>query len=139
MIINSCMLRNMMRSYDRQIGNGQRIERVKKYLTPLSQTEDSVTISKDARRNELIERVSREIVDNLLGSESSNPVVQEIKQQINEEYSSELLFSYSMNDTRLQIMQRHSEGTTQLTDEDRDNVLARIRKITQEKVDKTMV
>jgi nicotinamide mononucleotide adenylyltransferase len=139
MIINSSMLRNMMRSYDQQIGSGQRIERVKKYLTPLSQTGDTVSISKDARRNELVERVSHEIIDNLLGSESSNPVVQEIKQQINEEFSSELLFSYPMDGSGLQIFERHSEGTTQLTDGDRDKVLARIKKITQEKVDKTMV
>jgi hypothetical protein len=139
MIIHSYMLRNMMRSYDRQIGNGQRIERIKKYLGPLTEESQGTDTFGHDKRERLIQQISREIMDNLLGSGSTNPVVQEIKEELDREFPEGLFFSYGISDNELKIMRVTGNKTITLPPEDRDKVMERVREITREKVDRTII
>jgi|GEM_PF-958147 len=139
MIIHSYMLKNMMRSYDRQIGNGQRLERIKKYLGPLTEESQGTNRFGHDKRERLIQQISREIMDNLLGSGSTNPVVQEIKEELDREFPEGLFFSYGISDNELKIMRVTGNRTITLPPEDRDKVMERVREITREKVDRTII
>ncbi|WP_462323448.1 DVU0524 family FlgM-associated protein [Desulfoplanes sp.] len=139
MITHAYMLKNMMRSYDRQIGNGQRIERIKKYISPLTGEERGGGASDQSRRSRLVQQISKEILDNLLGSGSTNPIVQEIKTELDREFPIELIFSFGPQDKEVQIIRRLKEGTVTLSDEEKALVLARAQEIIQEKVGRTMI
>ena len=140
MIIHSYMLKNMMRSYDRQIDNGQRLERIQKHLAPLLTPKDK---QKDGqgrtKRDQLVQQISREIIDNLLGSGSTNPIVQEIKDEIDREFPEKLFFSYGISDNELNILRSTPQGVTVLSPEDRAKVMTRIKEITLDKVSKTLI
>jgi hypothetical protein len=139
MAIHSYMLKNMMRSYDRQIGNGQRLERIRKYLAPLTEENQGTDRIGQGKRDRLIQQISREIMDNLLTSGSTNPIVQEIKEELDREFPEGLFFSYGISDKELKIMRITGNKTITLPPEDRDKVMARAKEITREKVDRTII
>ena len=85
MTISPFLVKNVLRTYDQQMDTGRRISRLKKFMSQRDAA-DSVSISQEAKRRLLVERVAREIVDNLVGSTSTNPVVQEIRQALDEEF-----------------------------------------------------
>jgi hypothetical protein len=140
MIIHSYMLKNMMRSYDRQLDNGQRLERIKKHLSPLLTREEQ---QKDGhgqtKRDQLVQQISREIMDNLLGSGSTNPIVGEIKEELLREFPEKLFFSYGAEDCELQILRSTPQGVEPLSPEERDKVMTRIQEITRDKVSRTLI
>jgi len=133
------MLKNMMRSYDRQIGNGQRLEHIRKYLSPLTAKKTEENDAGEKRRDRLVQQISREIMDNLLGSGSSNPIVQEIKEELDREFPEKLFFSYGVADSELKIMRVTGNTSVTLSPEDRDKVMDRVREITREKVGRTLI
>ncbi len=139
MIIHSYMLKNMMRSYDRQIDNGQRLERIKKYLTPLTGESRGTDRFEQDKRERLVQQISREILDNLLGSGSTNPIVQEIKDELDREFPDGIFFSYGISDNELKIMRVTGNRTITLPPEDRDKVMERVKEITRKKVDRTII
>ncbi|GAU09629.1 DVU0524 family FlgM-associated protein [Desulfoplanes formicivorans] len=140
MIIHSYMLKNMMRSYDRQLGNGQRLERIKKHLSPLlTQEGDQEDDHGQTKRDQLVQQISREIMDNLLGSGSTNPIVQEIKEELDREFPEKLFFSYGASDKELKILRSTEQGVTVLSPEDRAQVMTRIEEITRDKVSRTLI
>ncbi|PIE68989.1 MAG: hypothetical protein CSA21_04755 [Deltaproteobacteria bacterium] len=144
MTIRTYMLKQMMRSYDRQIDQGHRLESIQKYLAPFTQkgthqANDSQDTTSLQKHDQLVEQISREIIDNLIASGSTNPVVGEIREQLNQEFPDRLLFSYGIPDNELNIV--HIEGTasTTLSPEERDKVMVRIWEITREKVGSTII
>ncbi len=135
----SHLLRNRMRSYDRQIGQGQRLARIKKYISPLLEDKKNNKESEQTKRDKLVEQVSQEIIDNLIGSGSTTPIVLEIKEELEREFPEKLFFSYGIEDNELSITRVQGNTNTHLSQEERDKVMARVRDITREKVSNTMI
>jgi len=78
---NPAEVRNMLRTYGKQLTSAKRLARFRRALNR-SESSDVVTISREARRRELIEKVSREIIENLIVSGNENPVVSDILEQL---------------------------------------------------------
>jgi hypothetical protein len=137
--VNNYLVKTVLQTYDRQLGTARRIARLNKALSQAGIT-DSVSISPDAKRKQLVERIAREIVDNLLVAGSSNPVVQDIRRDLEEQVGLRLLFSYSPDKGELVVHKQQGPlSTEQATPEERDEILERLWTIALNKVDETML
>lgn len=138
MTINPLLVKNVVRTYDQHQDTGRRIARFKKYMDRAGQG-DSVSISKEAKRRQLVEKVAREIVDNLIGSDSSNPVVNEIKDTLSEEFGNDLRFRYPSDGSGLQILKQTENGVSELTNGEKDAFMKRLWEIALNRVNETML
>jgi hypothetical protein len=137
--ISPFLVKNVLRTYDQQMDTGRRISRLKKFMSQRDAA-DSVSISQEAKRRLLVERVAREIVDNLVGSTSTNPVVQEIRQALDEEFGPGLVFRYPPDGDELEILRKDENGTPHaITNGEKDRFMQRLWQITYHKVDATML
>ena len=138
MTVNSFLVKNIIRVYDRQLTNGRRIARLKKYIQQAGQG-DSVSISREAKRRQLVERVAREIIDNLITSGSNNPIVQEIKSELEKEFDQKFIFQYPPSGEEMQILKQGTQGLVELKPEEKNTVLHKLWEITLHKVNETML
>lgn len=138
MTVNPFLVRNVLRTYDQHLDTGRRIARFKKYMNRAGE-EDSVSISQEAKRRQMVEKVAREIVDNLIGSDSANPVVTEIRGQLAQELGGEVVFRYPANGDGLQILRNTPKGVTELTNGEKDAFMQRLWEVALNKVNETML
>lgn len=139
MTISPFLVKTVLRTYDQQLDAGRRISRLQKFMRQ-AEAADSVSISQEAKRRLLVERVSREIVDNLVGSASTNPIVQEIRQALDEEFGPGLVFRYPPDGDELEILRKDETGTPRaITNGEKDRFMHRLWQITYDKVDATML
>jgi len=136
--VNPFLVKTVVRTYDQHQDTGRRIARFKKYLDRAGQG-DSVSISKEAKRRQMVEKVAHEIVDNLIGSDSANPVVREIKQQLSDEFGQELVFRYPSDGSGLQILKNTEDGVAELTNGEKDAFMRRLWEVSVSKVNETML
>lgn len=138
MTVNPFLVKNVVRTYDQHQDTGRRIARFKMYMDRAGQG-DSVSISREAKRRQMVEKVAREIVDNLIGSDSSNPVVGDIKKQLIQEFGNDLVFRYPADGNGLQILKKTEQGVAVLTNGEKDAVLRRLWEVALTRVDETML
>lgn len=136
MAIKSLFVKNMLANYDRQLLNARRLAR---YRRVMNGGEDHVALSRDARRKQMVQRVAREIIENLIITGADNPLVSEIKNQLEEETGENLRFAYPLVDQDLQIFRVTDEGPTEVSPNERMSLLQRLWEITLDKVDETML
>jgi len=136
--VNPFLVKTVVRTYDQHQDTGRRIARFKKYMDRAGQG-DSVSISKEAKRRQLVEKVAREIVDNLIGSDSTNPVVRDIKQQLSAEFGGNLVFRYPSDGSGLQILKNTSQGVAELTNGEKDAFMRRLWEVALNRVNETML
>ncbi len=138
MTINSSLIKNVLQSYDRHLANGRRLTRLSKYLRDPDR-DDPHGYLLEARRKQLVEKVAREIVENLITSGSQNPVTREIKQELNQEMGMELIFHYPPTGEEMKILKPGDQGPEELTLEEKDQVLRKLWEVTLDKVNETML
>ena len=136
--ITSIFVRNMLLGYDRQLVTARRLAKYRRSLRA-AQAEDAVTISKEAKRRQLVERVAKEIVENLIIAGADNPVVHEIKAQLDKEFGQELYFEFPLTEQDLQIFRNTATGPEEIQGGEKSHLLNRLWKITLDKVDETML
>ena len=135
MSIPSFYFRNMLLQYDRQLVTARRLARLKAEL----RDQMPVSISAETKRRAMVEHVARELLDNLLFTGSDNPVVREVRQELNRTRHGEYSFRYPPGEVDVRIFREEPEGSRELTSEERKNILAALWEITLSKVDATML
>ena len=135
MSIPSFYFRNMLLQYDRQLVTARRLARLKAEL----RDQMPVSISAETKRRAMVEHVARELLDNLLFTGSDNPVVREVRQELNRTLHGEYSFRYPPGEVDVRIFLEEPEGSRELTSEERKNILAALWEITLSKVDATML
>lgn len=138
MTVNPFLVKNVVRTYDQHQDTGRRIARFKNYMDRAGQG-DSVSISKEAKRRQLVEKVAREIVDNLIGSDSTNPVVRDIRLQLAREFGQDLAYSYPSDGSGLKILKKTDHGISELTNGEKDAFMRRLWEVALNKVNETML
>jgi alkanesulfonate monooxygenase SsuD/methylene tetrahydromethanopterin reductase-like flavin-dependent oxidoreductase (luciferase family) len=132
-------VRNMLRTYGKQATTARRLARYRRMLRAAG-AEDEVTISREAKRRELVERVTSEIMENLIVTGSENPVVADIKEQIETEFGERFLYAYPPEEQDLQIyVLRDDAPPEELLGEHRAIFLQKLWQVALEKVDETML
>ena len=132
-------VRNMLQTYGRQATTALRLARYRRSLRA-AEGEDEVTISREAKRQELVLRVATEIVENLITAGSENPVVEEIKLRLEEAVGSRLVFAYPPEEQDLQIFKvLGPDEYEEIEAQAKKALLDKLWRITLETVDETMV
>ncbi|WP_045223094.1 DVU0524 family FlgM-associated protein [Desulfonatronum thioautotrophicum] len=138
MTIQPFNVQNMLRVYGQHLDQGRRMARYRMLLQRASPG-DVVNFSQEARRRQLVEKVATEIMDSLMVSGSNNPVVLDIKKDLQREFGFEMEFRYLPLEPELQILRKDGEELTEITGEEKTVILERFWRITLDKVNKTML
>ncbi|MFO8031097.1 MAG: DVU0524 family FlgM-associated protein [Desulfohalobiaceae bacterium] len=125
-------LQSVLRSYDRQLNKTRHLARVEHALQGEAGSRDQ-GISK---RERLVQNISQEIVNNLLTSKSQNPVVQEIKTELELEFDTTFCFEFLPKENRVSI---RKENQQEADLQEQEQILHRLWTITRNKVDQTML
>ncbi len=132
-------VKTMLGAYGRQLTFARRLARFRRAYAG---EEDAVAISRQARRRDLVERISREIVDNLLSAPDHNPVLQEIMDELESDFGQKLTFAYPLPDLDLNMRLQIFKGSAldkEVSEQERQAILNRLWQITLAKVDETML
>ena len=133
--IPSFYFRNMLLQYDRQLVTARRLARLKAELRERM----PAAVPTETKRRVMVEHVARELLDNLLFTGSDNPVVREVRQELNRTLHGEYSFRYPPGEVDVRIFREEPDGSRELTSEERKHILAALWEITLAKVDVTML
>ena len=125
----------MLLQYDRQLVTARRLARLKAVIR--GRLPGPATPGTERRGR--VGRVARELLDNLLFTGSDNPVVREVRQELNRTLHGEYSFRYPPGEVDVRIFREEPDGSHELTSEERKNILAALWEITLTKVDATML
>ena len=129
-------VRNMLLGYDKQLVTARRLAR---YHRSLGKGLGDDAEAKEAKRRHLVERVAREIVENLLMSGSESPIVQDIRQNLERDFGHELLFEYPIMEQDLQVFKQTSAGPEEVAPQEKMQIMNHLWKLTLDKVNETML
>ncbi|MBU1229159.1 MAG: hypothetical protein KKA55_03235 [Proteobacteria bacterium] len=128
----------MLRTYGKQLTSAKRLARFKRALA-VSGAQDTVSISREAKRRELVERISQEVIENLLVNGEENPVVTGVLEDLEQDLGERVLFDYPLDGGEVQILRQTEEGSREVGPEDKMRILRRLWEITLDRVDGTML
>ncbi|MGE4553373.1 MAG: DVU0524 family FlgM-associated protein, partial [Desulfovibrionaceae bacterium] len=114
----------MLRTYGRQLTSARRLARFDRTML-LARAERPDPDARDARRQEMVRRVAREIVENLIVNGSDNPVVLDIKTTLEREVGQPLVFEYPLDGDDLHILRATPTGPQVLPPEQMGRLLGR--------------
>lgn len=145
MTITSFQVQNILRTYAKQLSRGQRLAR--RRMASESLPSDQVNISIEARRKQVIEKITSEIVSNIgyrvpgLGMGPGGVEDLALK-QLSQEYGQELDLSQDEATGQLRFLVREpatGEVKETLSPEESASLQERLFAITQQIVDENMV
>ena len=136
MVDSNTKILNILRNYQRQYSTTRQLAKLRQAIDKQTPETDEPELSRQGKREQLVENISREIMDNLIASKTDNPVVSEIKQELEREFNSSFLFYFIPKENRTII--RNSNGE-QVSEEERMQIMDRLWELTWNKVNETMV
>jgi hypothetical protein len=128
----------MLRTYGKQLTSAKRLARFKRALA-LSGAQDMVSISREAKRRELIERIAQEVIENLLVNGQDNPVVTRVLAELEQDLGERVLFDYPLDGGEVQILRETAAGPQEVEPEEKMRIMRRLWEITMTSVDETML
>ncbi|MDL2216234.1 hypothetical protein LJB81_00705 [Desulfovibrio sp. OttesenSCG-928-M14] len=129
--------RQMLLRYSRQLVTARRIAR---YDRLLGRSVPAGSHEAETKRKDLIERVAREIMENLIFSGSDNPIVREVRDRLDQEMGEELIFRYPPAEQDIQIFRKNETGhEVELPRGEKQTVMGRLWDVTLQTVDATML
>lgn len=138
MSIQPVNVRLMLRTYGKQLTSAKRLARFKRALA-LSGAQDMVSISREAKRKELVERIAQEVIENLLVNGQDNPVVDRVLADLEQELGERVLFDYPLDGGEIQILRQTPEGPQEVQTDEKMRIMRKLWEITLSKVDDTML
>lgn len=137
MSTQSFYTRQMLLRYSKQLVAARRLAR---YEQLLGRGSSSDAHAVDARRQVMVERIAREIMENLIFSGSDNPIVQEVKERLAQELGEELTFRYPPAEQDFKVFRSSPEGDEQeLAQDEKQVVMGRLWDVALRTVDATML
>lgn len=128
-------LRNMLLQYDKQLINARRLVRYERSL----RDNDVPVIPQDIKRKILVERVARELYDNLIFTGSTNPIIDEICADLGKRFGAQFSFHFPPGELDIQIARKTPQGSQEIDEEEKRIVLEALWHITLHKVNETML
>jgi len=138
MLVHPVNVRLMLRTYGKQLTSAKRLARFKRALV-LSGAQDQVSISREAKRRELVERISQEVIENLLVNGQDNPVVDGVLEDLEQDLGERVLFDYPLDGGEVQILRQTEAGVQEFAPDEKMRILRRLWEITLDRVDGTML
>jgi hypothetical protein len=138
MVVHPVNVRLMLRTYGKQLTSAKRLARFKRALE-LSGAQDMVSISREAKRRELVERIAQEVIENLLVNGQENQVVSGVLEDLERDLGEHVLFDYPLDGGEVLILRQTEEGPREVAPEEKMRILRRLWEITLDRVDGTML
>ncbi len=135
---SSFYIRNMLQHYDRQLVSARRIARYRQNLYGPDPVDDDPQ-SKSLKRKALVERVAREIVENILLAGTENTIVTDVRQRLEAEFGEQFTFSFPPLELGLEVFRNTMNGPVALSQDEKASLLERLWSITLERVNETML
>jgi len=135
MVDGNTKIQNILRNYERQSSTTKQLAQLRKAMSQKMPESDKVKLSSQGKREQLVENISKEIMDNLINSKTENPVVEEIKQELEQEFNTSFLFEFSPKENRTIVRNSNREQVSEL---ERTQVMDRLWELTRRKVNETM-
>lgn len=148
MTVQSFYVQNMLRKYKKQITSAQVIAKANGsvrflhsdgYYDEDDQFSDMEQRLSEERRQALVERVAREVYENLLFSGSTNAIVEEIKAQLEAELGYAVIFRNPFPNLSLQIYKVTDFRPIKLSSDEKEDIMNRLWAISLDKVNATML
>ncbi|MGE4297840.1 MAG: DVU0524 family FlgM-associated protein [Desulfovibrionaceae bacterium] len=139
MTIRSYHVRNMLLSYDKHLVNARRLARFRRAMLAANGEEEEGAESREAKRNQLVERVAKEIVENLIITGSDAPLVATIKERLEAVFGAALTFTYPPAEEDVHIFKETSAGPAEITGPDKVAILNKLWQVTLDTVNETML
>ena len=127
--------RHVLSSYGRQLVTARRLARYRQTL----RAREGPAIAPEVKRRLLVERIAKEVMENLLIAGSDNPVVDEIKERLQREFGERLTFTYPPAQLEIQVFKEGPGGQEEIAPAEKLCILDRLWEITLETVDETML
>ncbi|MDR2161313.1 MAG: hypothetical protein LBO77_04140 [Desulfovibrio sp.] len=129
--------RQALLQYGKQLVAARRLARFER-LTGRGRRFDDEAVQ--SRRRLLVERICREIIENLLFSGSGNPVVQEVRKSLERETGQEYIFRYPPAEEEFIILRLTPEGKEEeLTPEEKQRLMTQLWDVALRAVDAAML
>ncbi len=129
--------RQMLLQYGKQLATTRRLARMgggPGLVTPPQQREAA------HQRSLTVERVAREITDNLIFSGSDNLIVRQVLEELEQETGATHAFRFSPTGMEVHILRKtEAEGEVELVGEDKARLLATLWQVALRVVDATML
>lgn len=129
-------IQNILQQYNRQQYKTKQLAKLRESMPQSPRSGDRVSLSQQGRRQQLVEDIAQEIIHNLLVSGSTNPMVQEVKAELESEVGKPLLFQFLPKENRLDVRKDNGE---RVSAEEEEHILQRLWDLTRQKVDETMI
>lgn len=137
MNMQSFYTRQMLLQYGRQLVAARKLARYDQLLGRGSQ---AGTEAAEVKRRAMVERIAREIMENLIFSGSENPVVKEVRSRLTEESGEEYIFRYPPAEQDFQIFRAVPDGEEiELSQREKQIVMGQLWDVTLRTVDATML
>ena len=134
---NSYYMQHMLLQYGRQLTTARRLARHKHAMRLAQGVDDGP--SPEQKRMGMVSRITREIIENMLLTGSDNPVVQEVKDRLNQELGEEFTFSYPPGELDMRIFRQSDAGFVEVSADEKVTIMAKLWAIAQETVDASML
>ncbi len=138
MSVKSFYIRNMLLKYDKQLVTARRLARYNQALK-MARGDGEETLPPDVKRGIMVERIAREVMESLLLSGSDNPVVREIKEQLEREVGEKLTFTYPPTELDLQVYRETPGGPVEVTPAEKMVIMEKLWQISLDRVNATML
>ncbi len=132
----------MLLQYDRQLVTARRLAR----QLPGGEARPSgpppaeaASPTPESKRRAMVEHVARELLDNLFFTGSDNPVVAEVRKELDAALGVHYSFWYPPGELDVRIMREDADGRRPVDSEERKRVMTALWDITLAKVDATML
>ncbi len=93
---------------------------------------------KDLNYKLLVEKVAKELYQNLLFTKSQNITIKQIKDELNEIFDKKITFKYQALTNKISVYEESEQGILELHNEEKDIILNKLWQITLIKVSDTM-
>ncbi len=134
---NSYYMQHMLLQYGRQLTTARRLAR-HRHAMRLASGDDGGP-SPEQKRSLMVDRITSEIVENLLLTGSDNPIVQEVKDRLNLELGEEITFRYPPGELDMRIFRQGEGGPEEVSPEEKSRIMGKLWVIAQETVDSGML
>jgi ABC-type uncharacterized transport system, permease and ATPase components len=137
--MSSYYMQHMLLQYGRQLTTARRLARHRQAMRPAGEPESEQ--SAKIRRRMLVERVTTEVVENLLLAGSDNPIVMVVLSRLNKAYGEKLSFQYPPGELDLRVFRQGPDGArdSEITGQERSKVMSLLWSVAEATVDETML
>jgi hypothetical protein len=126
----------MLSSYSKQLVTARRLARYRQVL----RGEEQPVVPPEVKRRLLVERIAKEVMENLLIAGSENPTVEEIKKRLHKEFGEQFIFTYPPSQLEIQIFREDPQGRQEeIAPAEKMKILDKLWEITLATVDETML